>query len=178
MAISGIQIKLDNVSKILGAIKTMTSHDVLVGYPEDKDTPRTGDGPQVTNALIAFVQEHGSPAMNIPARPFMVPGIRSVKERAVEMLKRAALLGLQGKSEDAMNVLQSLGQIGVTAVQKAITVGAGWPPLAESTLEARLRRGVKRTHPLIDTGQLRQHVTYVIRRKAFHVSLSKVESAE
>ncbi|MNT50592.1 hypothetical protein D3C72_1875180 [compost metagenome] len=39
------------------------------------------------------------------------------------------------------------------------------PELAESTLEARRQRGVTRENTLVDTGQLRNSVTYVIRNK-------------
>jgi hypothetical protein len=164
MADAGLYLKRDNLKSLITSIKTLTSHDVLVGYPEG-GPPRQEPG-EPTNAYIAFVQEHGSPARNIPARPFMVPGIKSVQTRATRMLEQAAIAGLSGESRRSMQILNELGLIGVAAVQRAITRGEGWPPLAPSTLAARRRRGVRRTHPLIDTGQLRQHVTYVIRRKA------------
>lgn len=179
-----LEVKLDRVSKILGSIKTMTSHDVLVGFPMDKSEVRTLPPPKpgatspgvssITNAQIAFIQEHGSPVANIPARPFMVPGVNDVKGRAVELLKRAALAGLEGKQNQSMRLLNQLGAIGVSAIQRRITMGEGWPPLAPRTLAERRARGVRRTHPLIDTGQLRAHVTYVIRKKGLHVTLTKI----
>lgn len=98
----------------------------------------------------------------------MVPGVNSVKDRVVTLLEKAAIAGLNGETEKAMIALNEIGLIGVAGVQRAITRGEGWPPLAESTLAARRRRGVRRTHPLIDTGQLRQHVVYVIRKKPGH----------
>jgi hypothetical protein len=39
------------------------------------------------------------------------------------------------------------------------------PKLADSTLEARRRRGVTRENTLVDTAQLRNSVTHVIRSK-------------
>lgn len=172
MADAGLYLKRDNLKNIIDSIKTLTSHDVFVGYP-DSGPSRTDGG--ISNAYIAFIQEHGSPVNNIPARPFMVPGIRSVQSRAVRLLEDAAIAGLNGEKEKSMQILNQLGLIGVAAVQRAITRGEGWPPLAASTLAARRRRGVKRTHPLIDTGQLRQHVQYVIRRKARHFALTDIE---
>jgi hypothetical protein len=181
--LAGLEIKLDNLRKVLGSIETLTSHDVYVGFPAEHDTPREPydlpkgskglppEEPKVTNALIAFVQEHGSPALNIPARPFMIPGVRSIRDRSIQMLKKAALLGLEGKKQSSLDMLNALGMVGVSAVQRAITVGAGWAPLAELTLERRRARGVRRTHPLLDSGQLRAHVTYVVRKKQGHATL-------
>jgi hypothetical protein len=36
------------------------------------------------------------------------------------------------------------------------------PPLKPGTLAARRRRGLKRTNTLVDTGQMRNAVTYVV----------------
>lgn len=167
MATTGLVMKLDNLAKVFAAVKELTEHDVLVGFPDNGSSREDENGvpSQITNAMIAFIQEHGSPARNIPARPFMVPGVMSVKGRCESMLQQAALAALEGDRPKYLRILNQIGMIGVNAVQAAITRGEGWPPLAESTLAARRRRGVKRTHPLLDTGQLRQHVQFVVRRK-------------
>ena len=159
------------MQKVVNSIKTLTSHDVFVGYPSTG--PARDDGP-LTNAYIAFIQEHGSPVKNIPARPFMVPGVMSIKAQAIKLLEQAAIAGLQGNQSQAVIILNQLGLIGVSAVQRAITRGEGWQPLSPRTLAARRRRGVTRTHPLIDTGSLRQHVEYVIRTRP--VTFTMVDS--
>lgn len=167
----------------MDAIQAITVYDVLVGFPDSGEERKpeelastfTAKGKRirhfkatpssVTNAYIAFIQEQGSPAANIPARPFMIPGIKSINTRAARMLEQAAIAAMQGEPAKGLVILNQLGLSAVAAVQRAITVGAGWPPLSELTLAARRARGVKRTHPLIDTGQLRQHVEYVIRKR-------------
>jgi hypothetical protein len=50
-------------------------------------------------------------------------------------------------------------------VRAFITAGQGFAPLAAATLAARRRKGRTGTKPLIDTGQLRRAITYVLRRK-------------
>lgn len=173
MPISGLTIKMDNLKRIMESIQHLTQYDCLVGFP-DSGAARNEPGAP-TNAYIAFIQERGSPAANIPARPFMIPGINAVRNRAIKLLEKAALAALEGDAEKSRIILNQLGLLGVAAVQRAITVGAGWPALSPRTLAARRARGVTRTHPLIDTGQLRQHVEYVIRRNSRRRSLTGVE---
>lgn len=167
MAVSGLVLKSDNLPKVLTAIKDLTNTDVLVGYPDTGPARDDVDGVpvEITNAMIAFIQEHGSPIRNIPARPFMIPGIVLVQSRVVTLLRQAAIASLEGDKEKYMQILNQLGLVGVGGIQRAITRGEGWPPLSPVTLAARRARGVRRTRPLIDTGQLRQHVQYVIRRR-------------
>ena len=160
---TGVFIRQDNLKSITDAIKGLTLNEVFVGYP-DNGAARTEQGAP-TNAYIAFIQEHGSPVKNIPARPFMVPGIRAVQTRVVALLEQAAVFALSGERDKYMQRLNQVGFIGVQGVQRAITMGQGWLPLAQRTLAARRRRGFRGTHPLIETNQLRSHVTYVIRRK-------------
>lgn len=164
MADTGLFLKHDNTQNIVRSVKALVSRSVYVGYPDSGAARKDAGDP--SNAVIAFIQEHGSPAANIPARAFMVPGIKSIQSRALKLLEQAATAALSGEQEKSTIILNQLGLIGVAAVQRAITVGEGWPPLSERTLAARRARGVQRTHPLIDTGQLRQHVEYVIREKS------------
>lgn len=173
---TGLNVTTDRLLEIMGSIKELTSHDVLVGFPESG--PPRKDSKEPTNAYIAFIQEHGSPARNIPARSFMVPGVIAVRAQAEYLLQKAALAGLQGEKDKAMVYLNQLGLVAVGSVQRAITRGEGWPPLSPRTLAARRARGVRRTHPLIDTGQLRQHVQYVIRRKQSHISISSIAAQQ
>lgn len=176
---TGLNVTTDNLLKIMGSIKELTSHDVFVGYPDNGPIRKPVPGKaEPTNAEIAFIQEHGSPARRIPARPFMVPGVIAVRSQAEFLLQKAALAGLQGEKDKAMVYLNQLGLVAVGSVQRAITRGEGWPPLSPYTLAMRRARGVRRTHPLIDTGQLRQHVQYVIRRKQSHISISSIQAQQ
>lgn len=72
---SGVTTRVDNAQAILDALKSLTKKDVLVGIPaEDSDRDDVSFG----NAGIGYINEYGSPAQNIPPRPHLVPGVKSV----------------------------------------------------------------------------------------------------
>lgn len=84
---SGVTIQKDNSQAILDALKAIGKKDVLVGIPEE-DSERE-DVP-FGNAGIGYVNEYGSPAQNIPPRPHLIPGVKSVEDQTVPQLKAAA----------------------------------------------------------------------------------------
>ena len=137
------------------------SADVLVGVPADKNPRREGDGEG--NAAIAYKQDQGSPAENIPARPFMRPGIEAVQTQIADEMRAGALAAI---TEGPTALLKNLNRAGLTA-QSSIraTINAGIPPpLSRRTIEERRARGRTGTKPLVDTGQLRNSITYVVRK--------------
>ncbi|MFM0044120.1 hypothetical protein [Paraburkholderia sediminicola] len=151
----------DNLASIIKAISDIARKDVLIGIP-DSD-PERQDGP-ISNAQIGYIQETGSPANNIPARPFLVPGVQDVQEQCAERLGKAANAALGGSMQAAERQLTSAGVTAENSVKRKINSNIQ-PELADSTLEARRRRGVTRKNTLVDTGQLRNSVTHVIRNK-------------
>jgi hypothetical protein len=154
---------VDRLPELEAALDALTKNKVMVGIP-DVNAGRT-KGP-ASNAVIGYVQEHGSPAQHIPPRPFLEPGVRAAKDDLVVRLKQAADYALQGNKRATIRALHATGIIAQNAVRKKITDGP-FIPLAPSTLAARAARGVTRTKPLIDTGQLRAAITYVLRGKWF-----------
>jgi len=176
----GVTITKDKVADIIRAVAQLASKDVLVGVP-DSNAER-GDDQPISNAAIGYIMETGSPANNIPARPHLVPGIQDVQEEVAERLGKGAKAALSGSQAGADAALNAAGLIGQRGVRAKITDGP-FVPLAESTLRARARRGRKgaakelasraagnqadnaNAKPLIDTGQYRQSITYVIRKK-------------
>jgi hypothetical protein len=84
--------------------------------------------------------ELGSPARNIPSRPFLVPGVKKSKDRWVKKLEQAAHDALAGEPLLMKRHLGEAGQIAVNAVKQ--TIQAGIPPvLSQATVTARrLRR--------------------------------------
>ncbi|HCA7460069.1 TPA: hypothetical protein MX372_004907, partial [Enterobacter roggenkampii] len=72
---SGVTTRVDNAQAILDALKSISKKEVLVGIPEE-DSERE-DVP-FGNAGIGYVNEYGSPAQNIPPRPHLIPGVKSV----------------------------------------------------------------------------------------------------
>jgi len=151
---------LNKLPAFLKSLKAMSSKGVLVGIPHDKDS--RSDGSE-TNAQIAFTQEFGSGVKNIPPRPFLIPAIKKIQPKAIEILKDGAIKAMHG--EDIHITYEKVGLIGQNAVQNEIKNGS-FVPLAESTLRARRNRrknGKAGTKPLIDTGQMLNSITYVVR---------------
>ncbi|WP_431022039.1 Bacteriophage protein [Erwinia rhapontici] len=176
---SGVTITGDNAQAIIDALKSLTRKDVLVGIPaEDSDR----DDAPFGNAGIGYINENGSPAQNIPARPHLVPGVRSVQEKTMPQLRAAAQAALSGNAAAAEMALNRAGTLAADGVRRYMTI-TGFIPLADSTLAGRARRGRKgaarelasraagnapdnaNARPLIDTSQYRRAITSVVREK-------------
>ena len=116
-------------------------------------------------ALQAYIKEHGSPAYRGPPRPFLEPGI----EKHLDMVKggmKAALLDVLNGG-DGRTQRENLGGAIAGKVQEYFEEDNGWPPLSPKTI-ARRKKGPDGTAsdvPLVDSGALRQSITYVIRKK-------------
>ncbi|MDU5475936.1 hypothetical protein [Pantoea sp.] len=158
---SGLTIRADTAQSILDAIKTLANKDVLVGIPESKDERDDGD---IGNAAIGYINENGSPAQNIPPRPHLKPGVKSVEQDFMPHLKAAAQRALEGNAEGAVTSLDRAGTVAANGVKRYITI-TGFTPLADATIANRLRRGRTGNKPLIDTGEYRRSITHVVRDK-------------
>lgn len=186
--VKNVAVTKDNLPKFMKALKALTRKEVLVGVPDETADRTDDEGSQITNAGIGYVMEFGAPEKNIPPRPFLVPGIQDGYEkitRAFSVGARKALSGDLSKIEQAQI---RAGDAAVSAVQQKITDGP-FVPLAESTIKNRARRHKSRkgereyldklaqgmtpaelaplnlVKPLIDTGQLRRSITFVIRER-------------
>jgi len=194
---------VDRVQQMLEATEMLARSDVLVGVPSNKANrrPMPGKKPDpITNASLAYIHEFGSPARNIPARPFLFPAIRKIKPQVRALMKKAAQDALKGDKGAVKRVLNEVGLLAQIAAQAAITdPEPPFVPLKPATIRARLRRtqagrrqlarlqqnakaaglstsqvlldwgasptlsGNTNIQPLIDTGQLRQSLRYVVR---------------
>jgi hypothetical protein len=165
MAIPGVQITKDDLPKLRAAIETLTGSRVMVGVPAEAALrqPEPGEPSTVNNAMLAYIQENGLSEMGIPARPFLKPTVESLRSQIAERFKTLALNALRGSPDAAQKGLHALGLFVSTAVKLKINTGP-CQPLAERTLAARRARGRLGTKPLIDTGQLRNAITYVVKK--------------
>ncbi len=158
-----------NIDRVL---KFAIRQKVLIGIPAEK-AARSDGGP--SNAQIAYWQEYGAPEANIPARPFLGPGMEKSEAMIVAELRRAAgkAIGLavegdvSGGKAAVTEGMHRIGLKAATNIQAQISAGLS-PPLAERTIYARLHRRKNRRSgsdmkPLIDTGLLLRSITYVIR---------------
>jgi hypothetical protein len=172
--------KTDKMGAVVKALDKLTRRDVLVGVPGDTaDRDQDEYGP-MNNPTLAYIHDNGSPAQNIPARPFMAPGIEAVKERIASGLGKAASAALDDRDDLAMRHLERVGLAAQSSIRRYISTG-NFAPLAAATLRARAARGRKgallelasraagnapsneSARPLIDSGQLRNSLTYVVR---------------
>lgn len=154
---SGMQMITDALPDLLRRLAAVAQRDVLVGVPagEERD-----DGP--SNAEIGYQNEFGSPANNIPARPHLLPGVAAVQDKVIAKLTRAADAAATGRPSDAERHLHAAGLLAQNSVRRTLTTTA-YRPLSERTLAERRARGRTGTKPLIDTGQYRRSITYVVR---------------
>lgn len=181
-------MKVDRLKEVLQSISGLVQKQVLVGVPDSDPGRESGDmDREISNAAIGYIQENGSPANNIPARPHLVPGVADATDKVAPQLQKAVEAALDGDIDGAQRRLSSAGLIAQNSVRAKITNGP-FAPLSMLTLLARKHRkdggtvtgktlgqldsfvgpvdltGV-RSSPLIDTAQYRNSITYVVRKK-------------
>jgi len=184
--IPGLKVNIDSVDQLRATIELLAVREVLVGFPEETagrelepgDLPQAND---ITNAALGYIHDNGMPEQNIPARPFMIPGMNeSIPKVTAALLWTAKQVLLRRSGEVIESGFTRAGIAAQFAIRRKINEGVP-PPLADSTLRERARRGRKGAKkelslraageapstqfakPLIDTGQLRNAITYVIR---------------
>lgn len=157
---------------IARAIAAMSRDTVLVGIPADSPPRRNPADPP--NAVIGYVMENGAPDINVPARPFLGPGIQDARAGAIKALQQGAAQALKdvaalkttaSNGGAVRQALESVGQMAEDAVKARIDRG-GFVPLAQSTIKARRARGNTSTAPLLDTEQLYHAITHRVQPKA------------
>jgi hypothetical protein len=153
-------MRRDRLKEVVEALSSLPERDVLVGIPEET-TGRQASG-TITNAQLGYIHEFGAPEANIPARAFLMPGIRNAKNKVAGYFRRAGVEALNGNAAGVTRALNSAGLAAAASAQRKITAGP-FEPLKPATLAARRRRGRTGTRPLIDTAQLRRSLTYVVR---------------
>jgi len=119
--------------------------NLKIGFPRSKSTQ--------ANIMKAVWNEFGT--RRIPERPFLRTSMRNNRKKYIDMLHKDAKNVLNG----SRTIQQSLTRVGIVAqgdVQMSISTG-NWTPNAPSTIR---RKGSSR--PLIDTGAMRQAVTWVV----------------
>ncbi len=168
----GVTVVKDDLAKVMKSLTALAKQDVLIGIPQESGSAGLWDQmekelsskPAINNATLGYIHEFGSPARNIPERPFLIPGVRESEEQVTPFLKSAVKSALNNKPGDVLKKLHAAGMTAQNAVKAKINSGIG-PALKGSTLKARQRRGRTGDVPLIDTGQLRNSITYVVRDK-------------
>ena len=126
----------------------MTNKFVTVGMHEDSGL-HGDDG--ITNAQLGATLHYGTDNGNIPPRPFLDVGVASGNQDYLALIADGLEDGLQPDM-----ILEQIGSVAASKVQEYMR-DLKTPPNAPSTVE---RKGAN--NPLIDTGALRQSVTYKV----------------
>ena len=136
-------------------IKKLKKLQVRVGYQQGNDF-YDEDGKKVDVLDVAMFNELGT--STTPSRPFMRDSVDDNMDKITSFCK-SQLKGIANGSSNAEQALKAIGAMQVGLVQKTIKDG-DFAPNAPSTIA--LKGSDK---PLIDTGQMRQSVHYVISDK-------------
>lgn len=185
-------VRKDRTRELLEALKRLQKADVLVGIPESAGVHEDAQIPTAELAYIhthgirrksmrkemqplieqsgkyslayqMYIQAHGSPLWQAPPRPIIEPAIEHPENKAMianEMAKALELIA-DGETTKAERQLQRVGQVASSAVRDWFEhPDNGWAPNAPYTIK---EKGSDR--PLVDTGNLRKAITYVIREK-------------
>jgi len=152
-----VNITVDNLAQFEAAINLLQKKQVLAGVPEAK-TRRSGP---INNATLARIHDKGSPSQNIPARPFMEPGIKSVSVKIEQKLLSAGQAVLEGDSVKTEKRLEEVGLIAQNGLRAMVNSNIQ-PALKPATLASRRRRGRTGTRTLVDSSQMRSSLTYVV----------------
>lgn len=166
LKIPGGALIIDRLPQLLAGVDLLVGTRVMVGVPatEALRKPEPGEERQPpNNAMLAYIHENGDAAGRIPPRPFLKPGVDNAREPIEKRLTQAATAALDGKGDGVTRALHAAGLTAQAAVRRRITVGPHLP-LAPATIAKRRARGRMGTKPLIDTGQLRNAINYVLRR--------------
>jgi hypothetical protein len=173
----------DKREEIKKRLRALNSQTLLVGIPAGNNAREDGT---ISNSTLAFIHEFGAPEVNIPARPFMFPGIVKSSDEIVKHMKQAVFNAIAGKPGLISDSLNQLGAIVRDKIKAHIRDGIP-PPLKAETIENRHRgrktamRGNEKEYlkklksgeamelfaggtPLINTAAMLNAITYVIRR--------------
>lgn len=153
-----IKVTLDRTQAVFKALSELSQTRVLAGVPaEETDRSETESEP-INNAQLMYVHEHGAPEINLPARPVVGPAIAEIRPDIVSGLRNAGQLALQGNLAGMTRQFNALGLKAQNAMRARITNGP-FVPLKPETIR---RKGSDK--PLIDSGQVRRSLTYVVRK--------------
>jgi hypothetical protein len=184
-----VEVTKDHVDSVLKSLRELTRKEVLVGIPESTAARQDDEGP-ITNAALGYIHEFGAPGANIPARPFLIPGVRKTVAEYTPHLRGAAKAALDGNTGRADRELVAAGIVAEQGAKQEIHSGS-FAPLSPRTIANRFRqrRTQKRRaeeeaylravqsgvspaaaqdeagiRPLINTGQLAAALTSVVRK--------------
>lgn len=118
-------------------------------------------GVTYSKAHALYVKSHGSPMLAIPPRPVLEPAIEANKDVIGKHIAAASTAVLEHNPQQGEAELNKAGMLAVSAARGWFENPANaWPPNSPKTIA---KKGSDA--PLIDTGEMRKSITYVLRKK-------------
>lgn len=145
------------LKKNLGSIKRGKPRVAVGVIGSEASEPHEGDGDgQVTVVDVASWNEFGTD--RIPARSFLRSTFEEDKAKFLSLLRRGKMKLVRGEAS-RKQVLSMVGFFAQKQVQRKITAGGSpFIPNSPATVDQK-----GSSSPLIDTGQLRQSITFEVR---------------
>jgi hypothetical protein len=144
----------DEAPKLTKTVRALEGYVATVSFEGGR---RDSD---LSNAQIAYLNEHGSPARNVPARPFVGPGVKEalpeLKAVARQVAKKALTSLNPGDVASGMRIIAA----GLEAAIKKKILTGHFAPLKPATIK---RKG--HSKPLIDTGQMYDSIKGRVKRR-------------
>ena len=159
----GVTVKRDLWRAIKANVRLAAGSYVAVGFPSEKDKPHKGrkgmEG--MTNAQVAIANEVGTaPGVEPyrPARPFMQKTVDREGKNATEALTVLGKQIARGEMRTS-TALNRMGKQMAGEIKRSFTAEK-FDRLSKMTIAIKGSE-----QPLIDTGNLRQSVTWKVRMK-------------
>lgn len=138
---SGVTISVDKLNDMSKAVAWLGTKEVMVGIPEEKTDRDDGPG-DATNSIIAYAHEFGVPEHNLPARPFLEPGIQNTEADWLKSFDAAARKAFEGNIPGAETSLMRAGEKAANGA-KAVIRAQDFVELSRRTIEERLAKIVR-----------------------------------
>ena len=152
---------LKEVSKYTKELEKLAGSEVVVGIPESKNSKyESEDNTNITMAELGAIHEYGVPESGIPQRSFLRVPLQTNADKLLKTIDN----DLKFSKTNTNQALGKLGAGGLSVVLEAFkSSGSGtWLKLSDKTKAKRKKKGIG-AKPLIDTGQLRQSITFEVR---------------
>lgn len=171
--IARVQTTAVGYGRLNASLEKLKKTAVFVGIADGRKGDKR-EGEPIRNSELGYIHEFGSPAANIPARPFLRPGVKSAQERISDHLETAMHAALKDNAHQMMNALNAAGMEAVSGVNRFLSdENNGLEPLAPATLRNRHRARLTKSRranevenenvrPLINSGALKASIDFYV----------------
>lgn len=152
----------DDLPKLEKSLKDLQQRQVLVGVPESTTDDRPPED-KINNAELVYIHTHGSVLRRIPARPIIEAALEDEynQQKLEPLLGKVLRAALAGNETEIDSAMTSLGMEAQNIVRDWFTNPRNnWAPNSPRTIA---KKGSDK--PLIDTGDMRKSIIYVIAGK-------------